>query len=155
MGGQTKNVLPAKERHFPRIKEFNSFLQNPQNKISLQAFLKSHFVPRRKQMNKKIYLSWKKQLSGHFVWLAKKFSCKLLSSLKSCYNYVVLVFQDKGYYQTTTVLIDLEKDTDAVVITAYAASIFNGKLAVWRKLQCKGPLLKIMSKITIPLNVTT
>ena len=36
----------------------------------------------------------------------------------------------KGYYQTTTVLIDLEKDTDALVITAYAASIFNGKLAI-------------------------
>ena len=25
VGGQTENVLPAKERHFPGIKEFNSF----------------------------------------------------------------------------------------------------------------------------------
>ena len=25
MGGQTKNVLPAKERHLPGIKEFSSF----------------------------------------------------------------------------------------------------------------------------------
>ena len=59
------------------------------------------------------------------------------------------------YYQTTPVSIDLENDTDAVVITAYATSIFNGELAIWRKLQCKGPLPKIMSKITVPLNVTT
>ena len=44
VGGQTKNVFPAKERHFPRIKEFKSFFLNPLNKISLQAFLKSHFT---------------------------------------------------------------------------------------------------------------
>ena len=37
VGGQTKNVFPAKERHFPRIKEFKSFFLNPLNKISLQA----------------------------------------------------------------------------------------------------------------------
>ena len=36
----------------------------------------------------------------------------------------------KGYYQTTPVLTDLEKDTDAVVITVYAASIFNGERAI-------------------------
>ena len=34
------------------------------------------------------------------------------------------------YYQTTPVSIDLENDTDAVVITAYATSIFNGELAI-------------------------
>ena len=44
VGGQTKNVFPAKERHFPHIKEFKSFFLNPLNKISLQAFLKSHFT---------------------------------------------------------------------------------------------------------------
>ena len=27
VGGQTKNVFPAKERHFPGIKEFNSFFR--------------------------------------------------------------------------------------------------------------------------------
>ena len=32
VGGQTKNVFPAKERHFPGIKEFNSFFENPLNK---------------------------------------------------------------------------------------------------------------------------
>ena len=48
-GGQTKNVFPAKERHFPGIKEFNSFLQNPLNKIRLQAFL-TYFALKCKQM---------------------------------------------------------------------------------------------------------
>ena len=50
--------------------------------------------------------------------------------LKVATTMLFLYSRIKGYYQTTTVLIDLEKDTDAVVITAYAASIFNGKLAV-------------------------
>ena len=46
-GSQTKNVFPAKEKHFPGTKEFNSFIfKNPPNKIRLQAFLKSHFALR-------------------------------------------------------------------------------------------------------------
>ena len=46
VGGQTKNLFPAKETHFPGIKEFNSFFRNPLNKICLLAFLKSHFAPK-------------------------------------------------------------------------------------------------------------
>ena len=47
----------------------------------------------------------------------------------------------KKYNQSTPVLIDSE-DTDIVVLCAYAASIINGELAIRRKPQCKGPLLK-------------
>ena len=47
----------------------------------------------------------------------------------------------KKYDQSTPVLIDSE-DTDVVVMCAYAASIINGKLAIRRKPQCKGPLVK-------------
>ena len=50
-GGQTKNVFPAKERHFLGMKEFNSFFQNPLNKIRLPAFLKSHFALKCKQLD--------------------------------------------------------------------------------------------------------
>ena len=75
--------------------------------------------------------------------------------LKADTTMLFLYSRIKGYYQTTPVLIDLEKDTDAVVITAHAASIFNGELAIWRKLQCEEPLFKIMSKTTALLNVTT
>ena len=47
----------AKERHFPGIKEFNSFFfQNPLNKIRLQVFLKTHFSLRCRQI-----------IRGHFV----------------------------------------------------------------------------------------
>ena len=57
VGGQTKNVFSAKERHFPGIKEFNSFFfQNPLNKIRLQVFWKSHFSLRYRQITR-----------GHFV----------------------------------------------------------------------------------------
>ena len=53
VGGQTKNVFPAKEKHFPGIKEFNRFFQNPLNKIHPEAFLKSHFALKCKQINKR------------------------------------------------------------------------------------------------------
>ena len=47
----------------------------------------------------------------------------------------------KKYDQSTPVLIDSE-DTDVVVMCAYATSIINGELAIGRKPQCKGPLVK-------------
>ena len=53
VSGQTKNVFLAKERHFSGIKEFSSFFKNPLNKIFLQAFVKSHFALRCKQINKR------------------------------------------------------------------------------------------------------
>ena len=53
VGGQTKNVFPAKEKHHPGIKEFNRFFQNPLNKIHLEAFLKSHFALKCKQINER------------------------------------------------------------------------------------------------------
>ena len=53
-----------------------------------------------------------------------------MSYLKADTTMLFLYSRIKGYYQKTPVLIDLEKDTDAVVITAYAASIFNGELAI-------------------------
>ena len=37
----------------------------------------------------------------------------------------------------------------------YAASNINGELSIRRKLQCKGPLLKKISKVILPLHVMT
>ena len=50
VGGQMKNVFPAKERHFPRTKEFNSFFQDPLNKFLLQNFLKLYLALRCKEI---------------------------------------------------------------------------------------------------------
>ena len=119
MGGQTKNVLPAKERYFPGIKEFNSFFQNPLNKISLQAFLKSHFVLRRKQINKRFIYHEKNNCQDIFSNLLKSSVANYCClHLKADTTMLFLYSRIKGYYQTTPVLIDLEKDTDAAVITA-------------------------------------
>ena len=63
----------------------------------------------------------------------------------------------REYDQTTPVLID-SKDTDVVVMCAYAASIINGKLAIRRKrnnFKAKELCSKEMPKIIVSLHVMT
>ena len=96
-GGQTKNVFPAKERHFPGIKELYSFFQNPLNKILLLAFLKPHFTLKCKQLNKSFIYHERNNcqdvLSNLLKVSVEKF---LLLSLRSQYRHVSLVSQDQG-----------------------------------------------------------
>ena len=100
VGGQTKNVFAAKERHFLGIKEFNSFFQNPLNKIRLLAFLKSHFTLKCKQLDIRFLYYERNKCQNIFSSLLKslveKFRNQMLLSLRSRYSHVVLVFQDQG-----------------------------------------------------------
>ena len=137
VSGQTKNVFLAKERHFPGIKEFNSFFKNPPNKIRLQAFLKSHFTLRCKQINTRFIYQERKNCQDISSTLLKisveKFCCLHLEADTAM---LLLYYRIKEYDQKTPVLIDLE-DIDLVVMCAYAASIINDELAIRCKLQCK------------------
>ena len=158
VGGQTKNVFPAKERHFPDVKEFNGFFENPLNKICLQAFLKSHFVLRRKEINKGFIYPEKNNcqyiLSSLLKSSAEKFYCLYLEADTAM---LFLYSRTKRYYQTTPVLIDSE-DADVVVMWTYTASIVNGELAIRRKrnnFRAKELCSKEMSKIILPLHVVT
>ena len=114
VGGQTKNVFPAKERHFPGIKEFNSFFQNPLNKIRLQAFLKSHFALKCKQLNIRFIYHERNNCQDISSSLLKssveKFCCFHLEADTAM---LFLYSRIREYDQTTPVLIDSE-DTDVV-----------------------------------------
>ena len=154
VGGQTKNVFPAKERHFPGIKEFNGFFENPLNKICLQAFLKSHFVLRRKEINKGFIYPEKNNcqdiLSSLLKSSAEKFCCLYLETDTAM---LFLYSRTKGYYQTTPVLIDSE-DTDVVVISAYATSIMVN-LQSDVSFNAKDLCSKKICKTIVPLHVMT
>ena len=116
----------GKERDFADIKEFNSFIQNLLNKICLKASQKSHFVLRCKEI-KDLFIIKKTQeiLSSLLKRSVEKF-CSL--HLEADTAILFLYSRIMGYYQTTSE-IDPE-DTDIVVISAYAASISNGKLVM-------------------------
>ena len=133
VGGQAKNVFPAKEENFPGIIEFNSFFQNPLNKFCLQAFLKSHFALKCKQLNLR-FIYHKKNNWQHIPSSLLKGSIgKLCYFHLEAYTAILFLYSRiREYDQTTPVLIDLE-DTDVVVMCAYATSVINGKLAIRRK----------------------
>ena len=158
VGGQTKNVVPAKERHFPGIKEFNSFFQNPLNKIHLQAFLKSHFALKCKQINIRFIYHKRNNCqdisSSLLKSSVKKFCCFHLEADTVMF---FLYSRIREYDQTTPVLINSE-DIDIVVMCAYAASIINGERAIRCKrnnFSAKELCSKEISKIIVPLRVIT
>ena len=155
---QTKTVFPAKERHFPGTKQFSSLFQTLLNKIHLQAFLKSHFALKCKQLSIRFTYHEKNNCqdisSSLLKSSVKKFCCFHLE------DDTVMLFLYSGireFDQTTPVLIDSE-DADVVVMWTYTASIVNGELAIRRKrnnFRAKELCSKEMSKIFLPLHVVT
>ena len=137
--------------HFPFIKEFNSFFWNKVKKIHLQALLKSHFALKFKQLNK-IFIYQKRNNCQHISSSLLKISVEKFCCLHLQAHTAMLLLYSKirEYDQTTPVLTNL-------VMCVYAASVINGTCTQTQKkqLQCKGPLLKKMSKIIVPLHVMT
>ena len=62
VGDQTKNVFPAKERHFPGIKEFNSFFAESTEQNPSADFSEIIFRIEMQTNKRSIY----HEMSGHF-----------------------------------------------------------------------------------------
>ena len=154
VGGQTKNVFPAKEKHFPSIKGFNSFCHNPLNKIRPQVFLKSHFALRCKQIYKRFFYHERNNCqdisSSLLKCSVKKFCCtqKPIQSWCSCISGSGNMIKQLQYWL-------IQKNTD-VVMCAYAVSTINGELAIRRRMNnfsAKDLCSKEVPQIIAPLHV--
>ena len=133
------------------------FFQNPLNKQHLQAFLKSHFALRCKQINKRFIYHERNSSqdisSGLLKNSVEKFCCPHLETDIDMFFF----YSNMEYDETAPVLIDSE-DTNIVVTCGYAASIVNCKLLIKCKrknFSAKDLCSKEMSKVIMALHVMT